>query len=253
MDIHKPKPWHGLREFLKEYVIIVVGVLTALGAEQAVEWLHWRHLAVEAERDLAAGVRPDLVNAYHIVVIESCGRARVAALSAALLKPGSDWRASPMPESAQARATYVMPRVYVNIGRVWSHAAWDAALGSGVLNHMPKDRVVRYGELYRLVDNLASMLRTESVAITHLAPLAYDRKLTEPEKAHYLEMVGEFDATTANATASARVILRDAHALGLDLTPGEAQQVLKRQHEARGDCVTDVKLPLERPAYLGGS
>jgi hypothetical protein len=43
MDIHKPKPWHGLREFLKEYVIIVVGVLTALGAEQAVEWLHWRH------------------------------------------------------------------------------------------------------------------------------------------------------------------------------------------------------------------
>ena len=27
MDIHKPKPWHGVREFLKEYVIIVVGVL----------------------------------------------------------------------------------------------------------------------------------------------------------------------------------------------------------------------------------
>jgi len=30
MDIHKPKPWHGLREFLKEYLIIVIGVLTAL-------------------------------------------------------------------------------------------------------------------------------------------------------------------------------------------------------------------------------
>jgi len=42
MDLHKPKPWHGLREFLKEYVIIVVGVLTALGGEQAVEWLHWK-------------------------------------------------------------------------------------------------------------------------------------------------------------------------------------------------------------------
>jgi hypothetical protein len=47
MDIHKPKPWHGLREFLKEYAIIVVGVLTALGAEQAVEWLHWRHVVQE--------------------------------------------------------------------------------------------------------------------------------------------------------------------------------------------------------------
>lgn len=36
MDIHKPKPWHGPREFLKEYLIIVVGVLTALAAEQTV-------------------------------------------------------------------------------------------------------------------------------------------------------------------------------------------------------------------------
>jgi len=33
MDIHKPKPWHGWREFLKEYGIIVLGVLTALGLE----------------------------------------------------------------------------------------------------------------------------------------------------------------------------------------------------------------------------
>ncbi len=49
MDIHKPKPFHGWREFLKEYGIIVLGVLTALGLEQTVEWFHWRHEA-EAER-----------------------------------------------------------------------------------------------------------------------------------------------------------------------------------------------------------
>ena len=34
MDIHKPKPWHGWREFLKVYATIVIGVLTALAAEQ---------------------------------------------------------------------------------------------------------------------------------------------------------------------------------------------------------------------------
>jgi hypothetical protein len=42
MEIHKPKPIHNWREFLKEYAIIVIGVLTALAAEQAVEWLHWQ-------------------------------------------------------------------------------------------------------------------------------------------------------------------------------------------------------------------
>src|SRR3954470_11183913 len=42
MEIHKPKLVRNWREFLKEYAIIVVGVLTALAAEQAVEWFHWQ-------------------------------------------------------------------------------------------------------------------------------------------------------------------------------------------------------------------
>jgi hypothetical protein len=40
MEIHKPKPVHSWREFLKEYAIVVLGVLTALSLEQAVE--KWR-------------------------------------------------------------------------------------------------------------------------------------------------------------------------------------------------------------------
>jgi hypothetical protein len=40
MEFHKPKPIHNWREFLKEYAIIVLGVATALAAEQGVEWLH---------------------------------------------------------------------------------------------------------------------------------------------------------------------------------------------------------------------
>ena len=57
MDIHKPKPWHGLREFLKEYLIIVVGVLTALGLEQVADMLHWRHKIDEAEHGHCQGKR----------------------------------------------------------------------------------------------------------------------------------------------------------------------------------------------------
>jgi hypothetical protein len=49
---HKPKPWHGWREFLKEYAIIVIGVLTALGASEAVQTLHWRADVAEARKAL---------------------------------------------------------------------------------------------------------------------------------------------------------------------------------------------------------
>ncbi len=49
MHIHKIKPAHGWKEFLSEILIIVIGVLIALGAEQSVESLHWSH-EVEVER-----------------------------------------------------------------------------------------------------------------------------------------------------------------------------------------------------------
>src|SRR3982750_4937451 len=42
MHVHLPKPLHGWRAFAGEVGIIVIGVLIALGAEQAIEALHWR-------------------------------------------------------------------------------------------------------------------------------------------------------------------------------------------------------------------
>lgn len=41
-QIHWPKPLHGWREFLAEISIIVIGVLLALGAQQAVDAWNWR-------------------------------------------------------------------------------------------------------------------------------------------------------------------------------------------------------------------
>jgi hypothetical protein len=56
MEIHKPKPIHNWREFLKEVGIIVLGVSIALGAEQAVEYFHWKNRI----RDAAEAMRIEL-------------------------------------------------------------------------------------------------------------------------------------------------------------------------------------------------
>ena len=61
MDIHKPKPWHGVREFLKEFGVIVLGVLVALGAEQSVEWLHRQAEVREARAALRAEIADDMM------------------------------------------------------------------------------------------------------------------------------------------------------------------------------------------------
>src|ERR1700754_541098 len=72
LEIHKPKPWHGWREFLKEYLIIVVGVLTALAAEQAAESWHWRERAHEARERLRAEVAHQYLVDLEYLAIEPC-------------------------------------------------------------------------------------------------------------------------------------------------------------------------------------
>jgi hypothetical protein len=72
MDIHKPKPWHGWREFLKEYVIIVIGVLTALGAEQAVEWWHVQSEIREARESLHEEIAADATTAAFTMEEDRC-------------------------------------------------------------------------------------------------------------------------------------------------------------------------------------
>src|SRR4051812_29711919 len=59
MEIHKPKPIHNWREFLKEYAIIVIGVLTALAAEQAAEAVHWHYRVKDAMEAVRLELRDD--------------------------------------------------------------------------------------------------------------------------------------------------------------------------------------------------
>jgi hypothetical protein len=124
MDIHKPKPWRSVREFLKEYAIIVVGVLTALAAEQSVEAFHWRHKVAEAEHAMRLELlNDDLPQAFTRLAVSACvdgdlnaveqaldtGRSRgeVARLAHSLRyrsAPGT-WRRGAPPWPAMSRAT----------------------------------------------------------------------------------------------------------------------------------------------------
>jgi hypothetical protein len=243
MDIHKPKPWHGLREFLKEYVIIVVGVLTALGAEQGVEWLHWRHLATRAEEELAAGLQPDLLNAADEVSAKPCYRAWLGPLSAGLQTPDPVWRGAPL-HLQGAGNSRLTPSVFETPGDVWSHAAWETATASGVLNHMPQERVKQYAEVYREVELARGLVVSTADTMDELAPLAIDRRLAESEKAAYLQRLAHLDRIVGNKDRLSRQILKGAHALGVDPAADKIRARLDKMRRFYGPCVADVNLPL---------
>jgi hypothetical protein len=135
MDIHKPKPWHGFREFLKEYLIIVVGVLTALAAEQIAEALHHREIVSRGE----AALRDNFARFVEFRVATEreapCVAARAAEVRAILDAAGKTrrlGRIGPIPQPLP------LP---------WQVDTWEATVASGAAPYLPQDKVVLYSRI----------------------------------------------------------------------------------------------------------
>jgi hypothetical protein len=149
MDIHKPKPWHGWREFLKEYVTIVVGVLTALAAEQVVEGAHWRH-EVEVERAaLHSEVRYNLATAVFRRSQQACVDARLKQIAEVFRRHG---HGEPL-------------NIVGRVGRppLWLGAtgSWDIAVAGQALGHMPQKEKVALSDAFQTFKVFAGLRNEE--------------------------------------------------------------------------------------------
>ncbi len=69
---HKSHPVHGWRDLLKEVGVIVLGILIALGLEQAVAWAHDRSVAREAQASLRSEITANLRAVARRETIEPC-------------------------------------------------------------------------------------------------------------------------------------------------------------------------------------
>ena len=136
MHFHLPKPLHGWREFAGEVGIIVVGVLLALGAEQVVEWAHWRNEVTDARRALDREV------AYNLGAVEKrqqeapCVDRRLLEIRSLLTGSTSGLRSASRPPLGQPQLW--RPRTDV----------WQAAVAGQVAEHMPLATRLGYAEVY---------------------------------------------------------------------------------------------------------
>lgn len=136
MHFHLPKPLHGWREFIGEVGIIVLGVLIALGAEQAIDGIHKRSEAREARSEIEAEVVTDLTRIKQRALNADCVDARLNEMDALI-------------DQAHADGAIRHPSL---IGRPPRYAIetnrWDAASQSGRVSLLPSDWQAQFGFLY---------------------------------------------------------------------------------------------------------
>jgi len=133
MDIHRPKaPVHGWRELFKEIGIIVIGVVIALGAEQAVETIHWAYQVDAGEAALKVAFVREVDNMAQRKAQSECIARRLSFLSQTVE------RAS---ESGQLPAIGAIGHPPYT---AWTISAWEALVASDTVSHMPREKMLAY-------------------------------------------------------------------------------------------------------------
>lgn len=133
MDIHKPKPWHNLREFLKEYFIIVLGVITALAAEQAVAWLHWQGEVKVARQALHAEIVRNNVLYEFRLAAERC------------LRRQADEAGHMLDDLEAKRPPGHFTIFHTGLGGTLHDSDWQAEHSAQTLTHFPHDELALFG------------------------------------------------------------------------------------------------------------
>jgi hypothetical protein len=160
MEIHKPKPIHNWREFLKEYAIIVIGVLTALAAEQAAEAVHWHYRVQDALEAVRLEVRDDNgPQAYTRAAAMACFDKQLDTIRAAIEA-----------DHVREDITTLIAR-YDPPSRTWDSNAWDSMLASGVASHIPPDEMISWGQMYVGIPLARSLTARERADVIALRPI----------------------------------------------------------------------------------
>ena len=135
MEIHAPEgPVHSFKDFLIHIAIVTLGILIAFGLEGLRETIHTRHLLRETRESMHKEMAADL---EHIHL--ECGS--VTRDSATLKSLGEA-----MPALAQRSPLELVARLrdVHNPGYILVANAWETALSTGVLAHMPTAEVAAY-------------------------------------------------------------------------------------------------------------
>jgi hypothetical protein len=76
----QPRRWRGLPNFLREILIVVLGVLIALGAQQVVETIHEERVSNEARESVRAELNLNVTNFKRREAVQACIDQKLSAI-----------------------------------------------------------------------------------------------------------------------------------------------------------------------------
>ena len=198
MDIHKPKSVHNWRELAKEIGIIVIGVMIALGAEQAVDAIHWMNQVGAGTAALKAAYVREVDNAALRNTENACVVQRLAFLSQVMQHASDSGR---LPSIAAIGHPPFVP---------WTIGVWEALVTNGTVSHVPRDAMLQYTTIAQRSAYLASLSDREEAQWTMLDTMVGPGRRMSDVEAEQLRITLAEAADSNRYMRSTSANLRDA-------------------------------------------
>ena len=233
MEVHKPKLVENWRELFREWGIIVLGVLTALLAEQAVQSIEWHHKVraaiADMDQELGAADGPE---SYARLAMHDCLAARLTKIRDTI-------------EQGDRTGTRNL------IGSVWlpdrtyDSLAHDSAIASDVGSHMPADEMFNFRIVYSLIPQLNRLQDQELSDLALLRALpATGGDVQQVEKLSEINAVEALQLDNDRMARAASFTLRQMGSIGVALVRPSVQNNVGEANLHYGGCLTQNLKPL---------
>jgi hypothetical protein len=232
MHFHLPKPLHGWREFAGEVGIIVLGVLIALAAEQAIETLRW-HEKVERTKDLLdSELHDDALSAYGWLATGPCLDQQ---LNAAELAVGAG-RSS----GAIAATAPYSPEL-----DVFTSDSWVNARSLEVTDHMSPEAIRTYSRLFFFPTELQSDIVQLHQLAAELRPLAPGvRNVSSQEAGEYQRLIAKTRELQDRTELAQKILIILAGRAQVRLSGKEMKEAVAERKTLHDACTGPPDLTL---------
>lgn len=235
------KPIHGWRAFAGEVGIIVIGVLIALAAQQAVETWRWQQDVERTQKDLDDEILYNVASGAERIAIDRCLKQRLQLLGAAVARTRGQW--TPLPPVAPSLMKPVLPLVYRAPNRIYTTDVWEQAKANGVVSHMAPADVQSYSAAYSQVANLRHHNAEEHRLMPALSFLGFAGPLDPSSRERALTIIATLDAHNGWMLLIARQVAERAAGSNGRLSAAAVQEIMETfasQRRSRGACVDEA-------------
>lgn len=243
LRLNPPNGWNAVAW---ELAIVVLGVLIALGAQEAVENLRGRDDARRTEEALTIEIADSIAHAAERQMVNRCLTDRLTSLIGKVSSNKGPWSADPMPLERSALGVAIVPAAYRTPDRPWNDDVWESAQNGGVFTHMPRERVAAFSRVYAIIEGLRETNASEHQVFPQLLYLSFDTRLDEAARQQALGALGRLDWLNGTILFDGKRLIDEARALRLDFSRTQLKQdmaeVERIQRAFRGKCVQHFRL-----------